>query len=206
MPLLNKPVNSFSSRWIGVNKEFRTRKLTERLSSLKLLFHKRSVEMKRMRCRLSSLFVAGMLAILGTAALAVPCPTPAINSVTIGYTTTPNQVNIVGINFSSTGLAPTISTTTTTSGSTTQLTIVSFSGSSVIAELPSLSAGSYTVSIKNSCGNSVSFNYAYGAIGPQGPLGPQGPQGLQGIPGPAGALGPAGSPGLQGTAGPAGSP
>jgi hypothetical protein len=78
------------------------------------------------------------------------------------------------------------------------LTLVSYSGTQIIAKLPTpLVTGSFRLTV----GTAV-FDVTYPATGPTGPTGASGPAGPQGPQGPSGATGPAGPQGPQGVAGP----
>src|SRR5262249_15048401 len=84
----------------------------------------------------------------------------------------------------------------------TNLTILSFSDSQVVAALPAgTQPGSYRLRITTSQGNFYEFDVTYGAVGPQGPMGLIGPTGATG---PAGSQGPTGATGATGPQGPAG--
>jgi hypothetical protein len=80
------------------------------------------------------------------------------------------------------------------------LTIVSHTATMIVADLPSLPAGSYLLTVTAGSKTSPSV-LTLGAAGPQGSQGPAGPQGAQGPQGPAGPAGPQGPQGVQGPAG-----
>ena len=112
--------------------------------------------------------------------------TPVIEDATVNLTK--SYIALAGLNFSPTGVAPTV-----TVGGTTY-TVYSFTNTEIIVEVPStLAAATYLVNVTNSVPHSGSANVTVGAAGPQGPIGLTGPQG------PAGATGPAGPQGTAGT-------
>ncbi len=107
--------------------------------------------------------------------------------------TSNNQITVTGQNFSPSGLAPTVKF----AGSL--LSLVSFSSTTIVANLPSgFAPASYSLTVTNSNSQSATFSVTLGAVGPQGP---QGPPGVQGVPGPRGARGLQGVPGPQGPPG-----
>jgi hypothetical protein len=120
---------------------------------------------------------------------------PAIISVTANFAVTPAQLTIAGQNFGNT--KPTVTL------GRTSLTVVTFSPTSVVANLPpSLVLGaSYPLTLVNNQSllkAKASLDVTLGLTGPPGPPGPQGPTG------PAGPQGPQGVPGAQGPPGPPG--
>jgi hypothetical protein len=131
---------------------------------------------------------------------------PIVNSSTINYGVSPNQITVSGSGFNPQGRVPTV-----LFNSVTLSSLVSFSDSQIVANLPAGTvAGSYRLKITNSQGNSYEFDVTYGAAGPQGPMGLQGPigamgatgsTGAQGLAGPVGATGATGPPGPAGAAG-----
>ena len=83
----------------------------------------------------------------------------------------------------------------------TPLTEVSNNGTTLVLELPGdLIPGNYRIEIEDGFA-SGSFDFTFGAVGPQGPQGIQGPEGPQGLTGPEGPRGPRG---IQGPIGPQG--
>jgi hypothetical protein len=121
---------------------------------------------------------------------------PAVQSGIINYVT--NQVTLTGSNFEPGKDKPTV----LFNGAA--LAVTSFSNTQIIAALPTgVTPGTFDLTVTNSSGNSVAFDIAYGAIGPQGPAGPVGPTGVQG---PAGPTGPAGQTGPRGITGAPGAP
>jgi Collagen triple helix repeat (20 copies)/IPT/TIG domain len=121
---------------------------------------------------------------------------PAVQSGIINYVT--NQVTLTGSNFEPGKDKPTV----LFNGAA--LAVTSFSNTQIIAALPTgVTPGTFDLTVTNSSGNSVVFDIAYGAIGPQGPAGPVGPTGVQG---PAGPTGPAGQTGPRGITGAPGAP
>jgi len=131
------------------------------------------------------LIFSGLLTIQ---AYAVSAPT--IVSAVANFQT--NQLTITGSNFG-TGVPK-----VTLDGS--QLQVVSNSGKSVVAALPTgTNPGGYLLTLTNKdSGLKVAFDVTLGVAGPPGPQGPQGTQGVQGAQGPQGAQG------QQGAQGPAG--
>jgi N-acetylneuraminic acid mutarotase len=172
--------------------------------------------------RPSKLFFAVFLLLCSLAAsqAAYSAPSPigtavTIESASINYST--NEISIHGSGFDPARIAPTV----TFNG--TRLTLVSFTASLIVANLPTgTGVATFQLIVTNSTGGTTSFDVTYGAVGPtgaqgpagangaqgpQGPAGPQGsigPQGTSGATGAIGAAGPAGAPGAQGIAGPAG--
>jgi hypothetical protein len=134
--------------------------------------------------------------------LAICLPAAASTAVVINSTSVNpklNQITILGQGFDPTGLAPTVTFSTST------LTVISFSKTSIVAALPpGTKAGSYPLTVTNSAANTLTFDVTVGAVGPQGPAGVAGPQGLTGAAGQQGLPGPQGTPGAQGAAGTAG--
>src|SRR5271166_5337258 len=162
-----------------------------------------------LRVRIALLSISAVLfAVLPMAAQFLPPPAPQINGVSINYAVSPNTLTLSGADFSPTGVAPTIMF------DKTKLTLVSFSQTNIVADLPTtLVPGTYTMVVTNSRGLPTPYMVTYGAVGPQGlpgfsgaqgPAGPQGPQGPTGPMGATGMQGPVGSPGPQGVVGPAG--
>ncbi len=97
-----------------------------------------------------------------------------------------------------------------------RLTVMTVQNQEIRAQLPSLSAGTYRVSLEQrrgaarfvvSVGLGVSGSPGSGTqgpAGPQGPMGPMGPMGPAGLMGPQGPAGVAGPAGAQGAPGPVG--
>jgi hypothetical protein len=105
------------------------------------------------------------------------CSTPPVIYST-GIDSATNQITISGNAFSPAGAAPTVIL------DNSQLTLVSFTDQSIMANLPSnLSAGSYRLSVTNSSSQTVTLTVTIGAVGPPGPAGPPGPTGPPGPPG-----------------------
>lgn len=126
--------------------------------------------------------------------------TPVVLSAIVNYGVSPNQITITGSGYSPKGITPSV---VLNNGSLNPL--VSFTDSVIVANLVrNQPAGTYTLIITNSQGNSYQMSVTIGAVGPQGPIGPQGPTGATGATGPAGPAGPQGSQGSQGPTGPAG--
>jgi hypothetical protein len=129
------------------------------------------------------------LFLLGTlTAFAATTVTPAVNKGTINYGN--YQVTLTGSGFEPATAAPTV----TFNGAS--LKIDSFTNTQVVATLPANTpAGTFTVTVKNSEGQSGSFDLTYGATGPQGAQGLDGPKGATGATGPQGPKGNTGKPG-----------
>src|SRR3569623_1689914 len=108
-------------------------------------------------------------------------PAPVVNTTAIKYST--NRITITGISLSPTGAAPTVNF------NSSNLSMVSFSNTIVVANIPVQQPGTYRLRLTSSNNNFYEFDVTYGAVGPQGPMGPQGPIGPTGA---AGAQGPAG--------------
>jgi len=73
--------------------------------------------------------------------------------------------------------------------------VVNTLGTNLTATMPSLTSGTYQLTVESGNNKSTAFEMTLGIQGPQGPQGPQGlqgPQGTQGDPGPAGPPGPIG--------------
>jgi hypothetical protein len=147
-------------------------------------------------------FTAAVLLFVSSFAAAA---TPVVNSSVINYSAAPNQITIAGSGFSPQGKTPTVLF------NNVNLTVVSFSDTQIVANLPTgTQAASYRLRVTNSQGNFYEFDVTYGAVGPQGPMGPQGatgpagPQGPTGATGATGPVGPTGPAGPQGPAGPTG--
>jgi hypothetical protein len=122
---------------------------------------------------------------------------PVIESATVNYSPTPNQLTITGKNLAPEKGSPIL----TLDG--TALSLISHNSTVVVAKLPNgLAPGSYNLSLRTSIlpvlGQSAPFTVTIGTTGPTGPQGPPGEQG------PAGSQGPQGNPGSTGAAGPAG--
>jgi hypothetical protein len=111
-----------------------------------------------------------------------------------------NKLAIVGTGFGT--------TKGTVSLSGTGLVVDSWTATLIVAALPPIPPGSYTltVSLPVRFGPplTATFDVTLGAVGPQGPQGLAGPAGATGATGPAGAAGPAGATGATGPAGAAG--
>src|SRR5436190_8849400 len=91
--------------------------------------------------------------------------TPVVNNSTINYNTSPNQITIAGSGFSPQAKTPTVLF------NNVGLSVVSFSDTQIIANLPSgTQAATYRLRVTNSQGNSYEFDVTYGAMGPQGPV------------------------------------
>src|SRR5207249_1853805 len=91
--------------------------------------------------------------------------TPVVNNSTIYYNTSPNQITIAGSGFSPQAKTPTVLF------NNVGLSVVSFSDTQIIANLPSgTQAATYRLRVTNSQGNSYEFDVTYGAMGPQGPV------------------------------------
>jgi len=134
------------------------------------------------------------------AAYSAPSPlgvTVTIESASINYST--NEITIHGTGFDPSRIAPTV----TFNG--TRLTLVSFTTSLLVANLPTgTAAATFQLIVTNSTGGTASFDVTYGAAGPtgaQGPTGANGAPGAQGPAGPQGSIGPQGTPGAAGPAG-----
>jgi hypothetical protein len=122
---------------------------------------------------------------------------PVIESATVNYSPTPNQLTITGKSLAPEKGAPSV----TLDG--TALSLISHNSTVVVAKLPNgLAPGSYNLSLRTSIlpvlGQSAPFTVTIGTTGPTGPQGPPGEQG------PAGSQGPQGNPGSTGATGPAG--
>ena len=104
--------------------------------------------------------------------LAICLPAAASTAVVINSTSVNpklNQITILGQGFDPTGLAPTVTLSSST------LTVVSFSKTSIVAALPAgTKAGSYPLTVTNSGANTLTFDVTIGAVGPQGPAGAAG--------------------------------
>jgi len=125
-----------------------------------------------------------------------------INSASINYAATPNQITVNGTGFCPRRVLPHV-----TFDAVALKVTSACSNTTLTANLPaSVAAGSYNLEVDNGTPFGLAFfDVTYGSVGPQGVIGPvgatgpQGPQGLQGaastVPGPtgpAGATGPAG--------------
>lgn len=127
-------------------------------------------------------------------AFASTTSTVVINSGSINYTN--HHLTLNGSGFEPVSTAPSVQF------NGVAITLDSFNNTSVVATLPSsTSAGTFTVTVKNSQGNSASFDLTYGTDGPQGPAGPAGAKGATGVTGVTGPAGPTGPTGPQGPAG-----
>lgn len=135
--------------------------------------------------------LVGVLAV-ATGVLRADSPNaPAIEASTIATSVVPNQLTITGSHFG-TGV-PSV----TLDGM--PLTILNFTDTAVVAQLPPFPPGSYTLVVTNGQNHQTGVSVAtVGAVGPPGPTGPTGPQGATGLPGPQGPQG------IQGVAGQAG--
>ncbi len=123
--------------------------------------------------------------------------TPVVNSGTINYLT--NQITLTGSGFQPAKAKPTV----LFDGA--GLTLSTFSNTQIVATLPAATpAGSFSLTVTNSAGNSAVFDMTYGATGLQGPAGPAGAQGPIGPAGATGPQGPRGITGAPGAPGPAG--
>lgn len=123
--------------------------------------------------------------------------TPVVNSVTINFST--NRATLRGSGFEPAKTAPKVQF------NGAALTIDSFSDTQIVATLPSTTtAGTFSLTVKNSQGSSLNFDLTYGTSGPQGPEGLTGARGPQGETGQTGARGATGPQGPQGPKGPAG--
>lgn len=141
---------------------------------------------------LSTLFLLATLPAFATTTV-----TPAVSKGTINYSS--EQVTLTGSGFEPATTAPTV----TFNGAS--LKIDSFTNTQVVATLPAgTPAGTFTLTVKNSEGQSGSFDLTYGATGPQGAQGPAGPKGATGAQGAQGLDGPKGATGATGPQGPAG--
>ncbi len=146
------------------------------------------------RVRLIVLTFSAML----VAGLPLAAQAPVIVNTAINYSASPNRITISGSNFKPATAAPIVIF------NTLQLTLVSSTNTTVVANLPTtLAPGSYLMAITNSQRSTFPFVVTYGAVGPQGPIGPQG---LQGPAGPTGPTGQQGLPGATGATGPQGPP
>jgi hypothetical protein len=151
------------------------------------------------RLTLILLLLSLLTPILARSATKVP---PNILNAWVYYIPIPNQLIINGGGFSNSGLAPTVI------WNNQLLSLVSFSSTHIVAELPrGVPGGSYLLIVTNSDLLSVQFNVTFGAVGPQGPMGligPTGASGPVGAQGPTGLQGPVGATGPVGPQGPAG--
>ena len=139
---------------------------------------------------------------LSALSFAAPPVNPVVNSTTINYEVSPNQITISGSGFDPQGKAPAL-----LFNNISIAPMASFSDSQVIANLPNgAQGGSYRLRITNSQGYFYEFDVTYGAVGPQGPIGPQGSAGTTGATGPQGPSGAAGPQGPSGPTGPQGAP
>jgi hypothetical protein len=125
-----------------------------------------------------------------------------IENVTINYST--NQITVDGVKFNEYG-KPSVSVS-----GVGNLRVVAYSNTRLIAALPKLVPGSYEIVIAKPA---MTFDFTYGAVGPQGlrgttgatgATGPTGPIGATGATGVTGATGAIGQQGLQGPQGPQG--
>jgi hypothetical protein len=139
--------------------------------------------------------------LIGSAVMAC-AQTPTIVGAIVNSAT--KQITITGASLTATG-APVVKLDSAT------LTLVSSSGTQIVANLPAgLAAGTYRMTVNNGSGTPGIFDVSNGVVGPQGPAGPAGPQGATGATGPAGpqgatgATGPAGPQGATGATGPQG--
>jgi hypothetical protein len=118
---------------------------------------------------------------------------PLIPSSTINYST--NQITLNGSGFSPTGKTPAVYL------GSTKISVVTFSNTQIVAGLPALSPGTYSLEVISAPLQFFLMDFTYGAAGPQGLIGPAGPAGAQGPPGPQGATGATGATGPQGLPG-----
>src|SRR5690348_10714523 len=87
---------------------------------------------------------------------------PKVFSTVVDYST--NQIQVAGLDFDPSGVAPSVTLGTTT------LTLVSFSPGQITANLPAgLAPGTYRLTIINSNSQATLFNVTLGAAGPMGP-------------------------------------
>ena len=114
---------------------------------------------------------------------------PTLISTQINYSTTPNQITIIGQNFLHGTTQPTLSL------DGDSLTVISATDTTIVANMPNpaLPPGTYTLAIDASTGTVALYEVTNGAVGPQGPMGFTGPTGATGAAGPAGPTGPQGS-------------
>src|SRR5690349_19448810 len=137
-------------------------------------------------------------AVLWTAHVGWTATGPVIQSAIANFTT--NTITVTGQNFSPTQAAPAV-----TLGNTA-LSLVSFSNTKIIANLPSSAPpASYKLSVVNSSNGKGSLIVTLGVPGPAGSQGPQGARGNTGTQGPMGDAGPPGPQGPRGDPGAAGS-
>jgi hypothetical protein len=88
----------------------------------------------------------------------------------------------------------------------TNLSVSSFTATSIVASLGSITApGTYLLTVTSGI-TFAAADVTLGAVGPQGPIGPQGPPGATGATGVTGAIGQAGPTGATGATGPQGAP
>lgn len=135
---------------------------------------------------------AGIAFLMSCSAAVVSAQT--ISKITVNPAVSPATVTIAGSGFAATNVV-----------SLSGITLVKSSTSStaIVAILPSpIAAGDYLLQVKGS--KTATWNFTYGAVGPQGVQGPPGMQGAQGVQGAAGVIGATGPAGPQGNQGPAG--
>jgi hypothetical protein len=134
------------------------------------------------------------LALLLTA-FALPVKAQLLSVITnTTVNTSTNTITINGSGFSS-RVKPTVYL------GTTSLAVSSFTSTSIVASLGSVTApGTYLLALNSGLTFAVA-DVTLGAVGPQGPVGPQGLPGANGAAGPAG---PTGAPGANGAIGPQG--
>src|SRR5450755_2505598 len=144
----------------------------------------------------------GRLAVLGFALVAMAAGAqapPIIYSAILDTSKTPNQLNLVGNNFSPFGNNPQVTFDGTT------LPLASYGNSAITAIMSGTVYPTGTYDVLITAGSLVSSPFGvaigHGPPEPPGPQGPAGPQGSGGPTGPKGADGPAGP---QGPAGPKG--
>jgi hypothetical protein len=113
--------------------------------------------------------------------------------------TSTNMITITGSGFN-TRVKPTVYL------GGTNLSVSSFTATSVVASLGSVTApGTYMLTVTSGV-TFAAADVTLGAVGPQGPIGPQGPTGAAGAIGATGAIGQTGPTGATGATGPSGQP
>jgi hypothetical protein len=158
---------------------------------------------KELLLKTSRVFLAVLLVVVVASRIAYSQTTPVVRSAIVDYAT--QQITIAGSSLLPTSGAPVVHL------DGELLTLVSYTSTQIVADMPTLPAGSFRLTV----GAGV-FDVTKGAVGPagpqgvtgspgpQGPAGPQGPTGATGPAGATGAVGPMGATGATGPTGPQG--
>jgi len=155
--------------------------------------HKRNFGGARISARAKAA-ILGVLILSLPAMLSAQASKPVIHSTTVDYDVTPNLLTITGANLVAQNTAPTVTLDAKPIG------VVSFSSSTIVANLPEIAPGTYRL-VVNAKSGSDQQDVTLGSIGPAGPAGPAGPIGPMGPIGLIGPQGPAGPQGVKGETG-----